>query len=141
MISTATRPLKELRRWATMHPVAVVCLRRTAKVARVMHEVAANTIFACADAVLLLDGDTSEATLRVWGRDVAQKHMAMAFKKGRWSLLGDEIEMSISAERQNILAVLQDHGYSMNARDIAEVMGCLRAMSGSCCSRCCGTER
>ena len=116
-------PLKELRRWATMHPVAVVCLRRTAKVARIMHEVAANAIFACADAVLLLDGDTREATLRVWGRDVAQKHMAIAFKKGRWSLLGDEIEVTISAERQNILAVLQDHGYSMNAKDIAEVMG------------------
>jgi len=73
--------------------------------------------------VLLLDGDTSEAALRVWGRDAAPKHMAMAFKKGRWSLLGDEIEVSISAERQHILAVLQDHGYSMNARDIAEVMG------------------
>ena len=123
MISTATSPLRELRRWATMHPVAVVCLRRTRKVARVMHEVAANALFACADAVLLLDGDTSEADAPRVGPRRCAKADGDGFEKGRWSLHGDEIEVRISAERQNILAVLQDHDHSMNAKDIAEVIG------------------
>jgi hypothetical protein len=79
-------------------------------------------IFACADAVLLLDADAREATLGV-GRDVAQKQMAIDFAKGRWSLLGEESDVSLSAERMNILAVLRDLGYSMTSKDIAEVLG------------------
>ena len=53
--------LSELRRWASGHPLAVVCLLRTRK-APVMdpHEAAANALFACADAVLLLDREMVE---------------------------------------------------------------------------------
>ena len=114
--------LKELRRWATGHPVAVVCLLRTRKAARDMHEAPANAIFACADAVLLLDRNAGGVTLGVCGRDVAQKQMALEFAKGRWSLLGEQSDVSLSAERTKILDVLRDQDRDMYPRQIAEVL-------------------
>ena len=93
--------LRELRRWATAHPIAVVCLLRTRKApTRDTHEAAANTIFACADAVLLLDRDDGGPTLDVCGRDVSEKQMALSFDKGRWSLQGEAADLRLSAERR-----------------------------------------
>ena len=122
MISTVAA-LSELRRWATGHPLAVVCLLRTRKAAaRDPHEAPANAIFACADAVLLLDQNAGGATLDVCGRDVSEKQMALSFDKGRWSLQGEAADIRLSAERQNILDVLRDHNQAMTPKEIAEVL-------------------
>ena len=122
MISTAP-PWSELRRWASGHPLAVVCLLRTRKaLARDPHEAPANALFACADAVLLLDQDDGGPTLDVCGRDVSEKQMALSFDKGRWSLQGEAADIRLSAERMNILDVLRDHDQTMTPREIAEVL-------------------
>ena len=115
--------LSELRRWATGHPIAVVCLLRTRKApAMDPHEAPANALFACADAVLLLDQDDGGPTLDVCGRDVSEKQMALSFDKGRWSLQGEAADLRLSAERQNILDVLRDHNQTMTPKEIAEVL-------------------
>ena len=115
--------LRELRRWATAHPIAVVFLLRTRTGPTTnTHEAAANTIFACADAVLLLDQDDAGPTLDVCGRDVSEKQMALSFDKGRWSLQGAAADLRLSAERQNILDVLRDHNQTMTPKEIAEVL-------------------
>ena len=115
--------LSELRRWASGHPLAVVCLLRTRKApAMDTNEAAANALFACADAVLLLDQDDCGPTLDVCGRDVSKKQMGLSFDKGRWSLEGEAADFRLSAERQNILDVLRDHNQVMNPKEIAEVL-------------------
>jgi hypothetical protein len=116
-------PLSELRRWANGHPLAVVCLLRGRKApAREAKEAAANAIFACADSVLQLDRNAGGATLDVCGRDVAEKKMALSFAEGRWSLLGEAADVSLSVERMKILDVLRDHDGEMFPRDIAQVL-------------------
>jgi RecA-family ATPase len=116
-------PLDGSRRWATGHGIAVVCLLRTRKApARDPHEAPTNALFACADAVLLLDRDAGGETLDVCGRDVSEKQMALSFAKGRWSLQGEAADLRLSAERQNILDVLRDHNQAMTPREIAEVL-------------------
>ena len=72
--------------------------------------------------MLLLDRDDGGPTLDVCGRDVSEKQMALSFAKGRWSLLGEAADVSLSAERMNILDVLRDHDQTMNPREIAEVL-------------------
>ena len=69
--------LGELRRWASGHPLAVVCLLRTRKApAMDSLEAPANVLFACADAVLLLGR----------GRAVDRRSTCAAatFRKGTW---------------------------------------------------------
>jgi hypothetical protein len=115
--------LSELRRWATTHPIAVVCTMRTRKTpTRDPHEAPANALFACADTVLLLDQDDGGPTLDVCGRDVSKRQMALSFDGGRWSLQGAAAEIRISTERQNILGVLRDHNQTMTPREVAEVL-------------------
>jgi hypothetical protein len=115
--------LDGLWRWATGQGIAVVCLLRTRKPrAKDPHEAAANVMSACADAVLLLDRDSGEATLDVRGRDVADKQMALSFGEGRWSLQGDAVDLRLSAERMSILDVLRDHDGTMTPRAIADIL-------------------
>jgi hypothetical protein len=116
--------LSELRRWATTHPVAVVCTMRTRKApTRDPHDALANALFACADAVMLLDQDDCGPTLEVCGRDVSKKCMGLDFDKGRWSLEGEAAAFRLSAERQNILDVLRDHDHRMRPKEIADMLG------------------
>ena len=86
-------------------------------------EAAANALFACADAVLLLDEDDCGPTLDVCGRDVSKKQMGLSFDKGRWSLEGPAADFRLSAERQNILDVLRHHDQAMTPKEIAEMLG------------------
>ncbi len=66
-------------------------------------------ITGAADAVLILErgrGD-ADAVLHVTGRDVTESRLALRFDGGRWTLLGDAEEHSISDTRRKILDVLQ----------------------------------
>jgi AAA domain len=116
--------LRELRRWATTHPIAVVCIMRTPQApSRDSRDTPANALFACADTLLLLDQDEGGPTLDVRGRDVLEKQMALSFDNGRWSLQGEAADLRLSAERQNILDVLRDHNHRMRPKEIAEMLG------------------
>ena len=109
--------LGALRRWASGHPVAVVCLLRTRKApAMDALEAPADALFACADAVLLLGEDDGGPTLDVCGRDVSERQMALSLDECRWSLHGNAAEIRISTERQNILDVLRDHNQVMTPK-------------------------
>jgi hypothetical protein len=101
----------------------VVCLLRTRKApTRDPHDAPANAIFACADSVLQLDRSSGGATLDVCGRDVAEKQMALGFTEGRWSLLGEAVDVRLSAERTSILNLLRDNDQTMTPREIAEAL-------------------
>ena len=115
--------LSALRRWASGHPLAVVCLLRTRKAPTMDPlEAPANALFACADAVLLLGEDDGGSTLDVCGRDVSERQMALSLDECRWSLHGNAADIRISTERQNILDVLRDHNQMMTPKEIAEVL-------------------
>ena len=101
----------------------MVCLLRTRKApAMDPLEAPANALFACADAVLLLNQDEYGPTLDVCGRDVSKKQMGLSFDKGRWSLEGEAAAFRLSAERMNILDVLRDHDQVMTPKEIAEML-------------------
>jgi len=78
-----------------------------------------------ADCVLLLRRGRGDADgeLRVIGRDLEERHLALRFEGGAWTLLGDAAEVVVSAERRAVLEALRSEGRPMRPGELAEVLG------------------
>jgi hypothetical protein len=115
--------LANLQGWATTHGLAVVWLHRMRKVGDPLVALGGSGgVFGFADAILLLDRNGEEGTLERRGRDGEDKHSALTFAAGIWSLVGEK-ETAQSEERTNILAVLEAGKEAMGPRDVAEALG------------------
>lgn len=65
----------------------------------------------------------SDATLRITGRDILEEQeLALEFKDGYWSVLGNAAEVNQSRERQAILALLQGQKRAMTPKQIADAL-------------------
>jgi len=115
-----TYELNDLQRWAIEHALAVLVLARTRKGGA---DVAANRVFGAADATLVLDRKGRVTTLQVRGRDVGERHAALGFDAGRWSIVGEARELTRSLQRSKIIAVLETSAVAMGPTDVAGALG------------------
>jgi len=64
----------------------------------------------------------AEGVFRVFGRDVPEQELAMAYTGTRWTVIGDAREHAVSEERRRILEAVQELGEA-SPREVAEVTG------------------
>lgn len=76
-----------------------------------------------ADTILVLN--KSNKSLYIVGRDIEEKNYSIKFDENimSWIVEGDYEEVKRSNERKEILAVLEEIGAEMNAKQIAEITG------------------
>lgn len=113
---------------ADKHGVGVVVVHHLRKAASddYLERVSGSTgLTGAADTIMVLVRDRSNAdgVLHVTGRDVAEQSIALKFQNGRWSYLGDAMEVSISNVRAEILNVLQDAGRPLGPKEIGSMIG------------------
>lgn len=75
------------------------------------------------DSVLVLRRDSQGATLYGRGREIEEIDVAVQFKDGSWSLLGETAKVRRSEEREAILNVLHDAGEPLGPDAIAKALG------------------
>lgn len=115
--------LTGLQRWATASGVGVVWLHRMRKVGDPLVALGGSGgVFGFADAMILLDRDDAGATLQMRGRDGEDRHAALAFAAGAWSLAGEAPDRQ-SGERRRILEALEASDAPMAPKDVAETLG------------------
>ncbi|MCX7309351.1 MAG: recombinase A, partial [Afipia sp.] len=115
-----------LQHWATSNGIAVLGLHHTKKGGAEDPLEAlsgSNGLSACADTTLVLDSDQNGKTLYVRGRDVEEKKTALLFAGGIWTILGEASDVRRSDQRNQIVAVLTDHGEPMSPAEIAAATG------------------
>jgi hypothetical protein len=66
---------------------------------------------------------SEEATLSITGRDVEEQQLAMQFKDGYWTVLGESALVKMSAERQALIAVLQEQAQPLTPKQVATLLG------------------
>jgi RecA-family ATPase len=67
---------------------------------------------------------SEEATMKVIGRDIEDaQDIAMQFKDGYWTIVGDAEVVKMSKERQAIIDVIKAHGKAMQPKQMADAMG------------------
>ena len=118
--------MSALQHWATERRIAVLCLHHTRKGGAddPLEAISgSNGLSACADTTLLLDRDGGGVTLYVRGRDVEEKESALKFSAGLWTVTGEASDVRRSAERGNILGVLDQASEPMAPNVIADVTG------------------
>ena len=116
--------LPELQRWATKHGVAVVWLHRMRKVGDPFVALGGTGgAFGFADATLLLDRDASRATLQLRSRDGEDRHSALEFGAGVWTVTGEAADVRKSSERDKIIEVLDAADNSLGPSEVAEMLG------------------
>lgn len=116
--------LAQLQRWATEHGVAVVWLHRMRKVNDPLVAIGGSGgVFGFADAVLLLDRNGDGGTLELRGRDGEDKHVALGFAAGGWTLGGDALECDTSRQRMDILDMLESCGEAVSPGEVAGALG------------------
>jgi RecA-family ATPase len=65
----------------------------------------------------------ADAVMRVTGRDLDEQELALSFKDGQWTILGDAAEYQIGRTRNTIHACLVRTGRAMAPKEIAEITG------------------
>ena len=61
--------------------------------------------------------------MKATGRDIEEKELALSFKDGVWTILGDAAEVLMSKTRQTIYSALCFAGKPMKPAELAEVVG------------------
>jgi RecA-family ATPase len=103
---------------ATIRGVAVVLVhhhRKQEDAADWIDALSGSTgLTAAVDTIMALfrERGTHDATLKVAGRDLEEQELALAFDKGRWSLLDDAATFRMETTRRRIIEVLEDIGPS-----------------------------
>ncbi|MBO6719418.1 MAG: AAA family ATPase [Rhizobiaceae bacterium] len=118
--------LSPLQRYASEHRLAVVVVTHVRKMeaADPLEMISGtNGLTGAADSILVLNRDTDGPKLYGRGRDIKELEKAMRFENGRWSVLGDAVEMKLSAERREVIAALEDAVGPMSPAEIAKVIG------------------
>lgn len=118
--------LSPLQKWAGEHRLAVMVVTHVRKMeASDPLEMISGTngLTGAADSILVLNRDADGPKLYGRGRDIEEMEKALLFDNGRWSVLGDAVEVKRSAERRQVLAALEDALGSMSPADIAKVIG------------------
>jgi Fe2+ or Zn2+ uptake regulation protein len=82
-----------------------------------------NGQLGAADTVLILDRDSSGATLYGRGRDIEEIETAVEFDGCRWRVLGAAADVRRSDERKAILDALADADEPLSPREVADITG------------------
>lgn len=69
---------------------------------------------------------SADAVMKITGRDVEDQELALAFKDGRWTILGGAVEVLMSQTRQTLHSALAFHGRPMKPAQLAEETGLSR---------------
>jgi hypothetical protein len=84
-------------------------------------------ITGAADAIWLLTRGRGDSTgiLRITGRDVEEKELAVHFDKAtcQWSALGDAERIQLGRERQEIIECLEQSDEPMGPKEVAQAIG------------------
>jgi AAA domain len=70
-------------------------------------------------AVLTRKRGEADAVLKITGRDVDEQELALSFKDGRWTILGDALEVLMGKTRQTIHSALCFAGKPMRPAEVA----------------------
>ena len=121
-----------LKRVADKHGIAVVAVHHVRKLASddPIDSVSGTLgLTGAADTIMVLNRRRgqrkNEATLFVSGRDAGEIEYAMNWDEhlAQWSILGDDADVSVSREREEILDILRENVAPMRAREIAALRG------------------
>ncbi|MFZ2103673.1 MAG: AAA family ATPase, partial [Oricola sp.] len=118
--------LSPLQRYASEHRLAVVVVTHVRKMeASDPLEMISGTngLTGAADSIIILNRDADGPKLYGRGRDIEELEKALRFDNGKWSVLGDAVEVKRSAERREVIAALADAIGPMSPADIAKVIG------------------
>jgi len=124
--------VQQLQRIASHAGVAIVIvhhLRKSVSEVDPFEKVSGTLgLSGAADTVLVLDRDSSGATLYGRGRDIEEIETAVEFNKetNTWRVLGEAAEIRRTNERAQILSVLIDAGEPISPCDIAAETGMRR---------------
>ena len=116
-----------LKRLADDHDVAVVVVHHQRKAAAddALDTVSGSTgLTGSADAVLILERErhTNEGTLRITGRDVAERELAMKFDGGVWIMQGDAKDVGQTPADRETIEALKKAGTWILPHDLADRM-------------------
>ena len=117
-----------LRQIAEKHSTALLCVAHSRKAAgdAVDSIIGTSGTTAACDSVWQLQRlNTGEASLTLKGRELEEALYALKFNTGApfgWQVIGEGAEVGMSAERRDILTVLQQEGAKRPA-DIARLLG------------------
>ena len=124
------KALDGLKKLADKHGIAVLIVHheRKADAEDVFDQISGTTGFTgAADCLMSLQRDRgrAEAILRISGRDVEDKELALKLDKGimTWFILGDAEEYQRTHERQEIVELLRESDDLMGPKDIAASLG------------------
>ncbi|TPJ47459.1 AAA family ATPase [Mesorhizobium sp. B2-6-6] len=118
--------LSPLQRWAGEHRLAVVVITHVRKMeASDPLEMISGTngLTGAADSILVLNRDTDGPKLYGRGRDIEELEKALRFDNGKWSVLGDAVDVKRSTERRRVLDALEQATGAMSPADVAKEIG------------------
>lgn len=118
--------LSPLQKWAGEHRLAVVVVTHVRKMeaSDPLETISGtNGLTGAADSILVLNRDTDGPKLYGRGRDIEELEKALRFDGGKWSVLGDAVEVKRSAERRKIIEALEEAPGAMSPADMAKELG------------------
>lgn len=133
--------IKPLATLAEKYSVAILILHHTRKAEAIdtLEEISGSFgLSGAADGCLVLKRTRgkADAILKVTGREIEEKELALEYGYPCWKLLGDATEYKLSQERQNILQILRENKAAMSPKEVAS---CLQQKSLTCNAS--GTQR
>ena len=116
--------LKELADRLGVTVIVVHHLRKAGSVDPIEEVSGTTGLTGAVDTVLVLKRGRGEAdgTLFLTGRDVEERELALRFSNGRWTVLGDAKEYTVSKERRQVLEFLQAAKEPLGIKEIAAVL-------------------
>lgn len=118
--------LSPLQKWAGEHRLAVVVVTHVRKMeASDPLEMISGTngLTGAADSILVLNRDADGPKLYGRGRDIEEIEKALRFDNGKWSVLGDAVDVKRSGERRRVLEALNAAAGAMSPADVAKEIG------------------
>jgi hypothetical protein len=117
--------ISELQKLATKYGVAIIVVHHDRKMdADDVFDTVSGTLglTGAADTIMIMKRQAGTVSLHVRGRDIEEAEKALEFNKGscKWSILGEAAEIRRSAERQKVIAVLQEADGPLPIKKILE---------------------
>ena len=121
--------LEGLQRLAAQYAVTILVLHHLNKGTQHSDEFnqvnGTSAITGCADFVMMLTRPrgSNDGKLFVSGRDIEETRGIVTFDPdtGTWRWTGEEAELRMSSERNELLTILRNHGAPMSAKEVAEL--------------------